>query len=155
MNRILVVCFVGLTLAAYSAQTAPQLQPGISVEMPVTKNASLVPEADQEDALIVTMRDDGRVYLGVNAIEPDAAAARLREFLSHRQIKTVYIKADACAPYATVMNLIDQATAVGSERTVLLTARRELPTPGTITPPSGFTVVTGGSQMKSRAKLSL
>ncbi len=153
MKRILEVCVVALTLA-YSIQTTSQ-QKGISVEMPVTKNASPMPEADQEDALVVTVRDDGGVYLGVNPIGFDALPGELQSSLARQSQKRVYIKADARAPYATVVKVIDAAAAAGGERTVLLTVQHESSQPGTVVPPNGFTIEKSGCKATPRARLSL
>jgi biopolymer transport protein TolR len=137
-----------------STQAVPPLQAGISVEMPVTRNASPVPEADQEDALIVTVRDDGSVYLGVTTIRLDALAGELWSSLSRQPDKRLYIKADARAPYATVVKVIDTATAAGSQRTVLLTAQPESSRPETAATPNGFTIEKG-CNATARAKLPL
>ncbi len=154
MNRILKVCLVALTFA-YSAQTAPPLQAGISVQMPVTKYASPMPEADQEDAPIVSVRDDGSVYLGVKPIRIDALAGELSSILSRQPEKPLYIKADARAPYATVVKVIDAAAAAGSERTVLLTSQPDSPQPGRLAPPNGFSVMTRDCQVAEHQRLSL
>src|SRR5215469_10912446 len=50
-------------------QAAPQLQVGISIQMPVTGNAVPMPEADQQDALVVTVTGDGSPYLGINQVD--------------------------------------------------------------------------------------
>ena len=135
-----------------SAPAAPPLQRGISVDMPATRNASPMPEAEQGDALIVTVREEGSLYIGVNPIELDALLGALQSSLSGRSGKQLFIKADARAPYATVMSVLDAATAAGSERTVLLTAQHESAQAGTLVPPRGFTVVTRGS---ARPRLSM
>ena len=171
MIRILVVCLWALTLgiafmplgempaanlirsSQTSNQVAPPLQAGISVKMPVTEKASPVPEADQPDALIVTLTVDGKAYLGVDQIDADALAARLRETRSAGT--RLYIKADSRAPYVTVIHALDAASAAGVEATVLLTVQRDSPQAGTVVPPSGIIVDTGGGHCAARAKLSL
>jgi biopolymer transport protein ExbD len=154
MNRILVVCLgLGLALAAQPAresnressvagsQAAPALQSGITVQMPTASNAASMPGADQESALIVTVTRDGKVYLGVTAIDPEALNNELRDSASAEGPgKTLYVKADARASYAIVIKVLDNATRAGFERTVLLTNQNEPTQPGTVAPPKGFTV---------------
>jgi biopolymer transport protein ExbD len=139
-----------------SIQTAPPMQAGISVEMPVTESATPMPEADQEDALIVTLTVKGRVYVGISPIELDGLSATLQEALSSgKPRKTLYIKADGRAPYATVMKIVDAAIVAGVEKTVLLTSQPDSPQPGTVSPPKGVTVVTDGYLCAPRSRLSL
>jgi biopolymer transport protein TolR len=139
-----------------SRQAAPPTQAGISVEMPITRNASPMPEADQEDALIVTVSVDGSVYIGTIAIDIDGLGAKLQEVLSSQKArKTLYIKADGRASYAMVMKVVDASLAAGVEKAVLLTSLPDSPRPGTVTPPNGVTVVTGGCLSAPRARLSL
>ena len=71
MKRLLEVCFVALTLAGgtllVAAQTADvPMQRGITVDQPVIHNAVAIPEADKEDAVVVTLTQDGSVYLGIH-----------------------------------------------------------------------------------------
>ena len=136
-------------------QTAPPLQAGISVQMPVTKNATPMPEADREDALIVTLTGAGKVYLGIqpsdlNLLQADLQRARASQKMS----RTLYIKPDARVPYAMVMTVVDAAAAAGIERSVLLTSQPDSPQLQAPTPPRGFAIVTRGScPERSRACL--
>lgn len=140
-----------------SSQTSnpgvPPRQAGVSVKMPVTENASPMPEADQADALIVTVTVEGKVYLGIQPIDSEALAIRLGETGSAG--KRLYIKADSRAPYAAVIHALDAASAAGIETTVLLTSQHDSPQPGAVVPPNGITVETGGCHCAARAKLSL
>ena len=60
-----------------------------------------MPDADQEDALIVSIKDDGSVYFGVNPICPAALAEKVKAALSNRTEKPLYVKADARTPMPT------------------------------------------------------
>jgi biopolymer transport protein ExbD len=100
MNYQLEVCLVALALitdatpfvAAHSQQA---MQKGISVELPVTKNAVLMPDADQGDALIVSVTEDGGVYFGIDSISPAALAETVKSSLGNRTERKLFIKADA------------------------------------------------------------
>jgi biopolymer transport protein ExbD len=132
-----------------SVQSGAPLQAGISVEMPVTKSATPMPEADREDALIVTVTSDGRIYLGTNPRDLSALATELQAAVSSAKAKTLYLKADGRAPYATVTKVVDAATAAGIETTVLLTSQPVPSIPEGILPPQGFTIVPRGCPPRS------
>ena len=70
MKRILEVCLIelGLIVAVAVSSSGQAMQKGISVHMPSCSNATAVPEADKEDALIATVVADGKLYLGTQAV---------------------------------------------------------------------------------------
>jgi biopolymer transport protein ExbD len=150
MHYLLEVCLVGLTLIASftpavvaQAYSHPPLRKGISVELPVTSNAVPVPDADREDAFIVTVTDTGSVYLAIGLTTPAALAEKLRGGLSNRIGKKVYIKADARTPYTSAVKVLDAVRTGGVETADLLTAQTDSSEPGIIAPPKGFEVSLG------------
>ena len=151
MNYLLEVCVL-VTLAAGAmpaigaksqAITAQTMQRGISVELPVTSNAVAMPDADEEDALIVSVTDDGSVYFGVDPISPAALAEKVRDGLSNRRERKLCIKADARTSYANVVKVLDAMRTAGVEAPNLLTAQRDSSGPGTLIPPKGLEVLIG------------
>jgi biopolymer transport protein ExbD/biopolymer transport protein TolR len=145
MNSLLEVCLV-VTLAvaitpsalAQSGSITPPMQKGIHVELPATSNAVSLPDADQQDALIVTITQDGSMYLGVNRVTPGALAGTVKDAFSNRPGKKLYIKADARTSYANVVRVIDAMHASGVGALSLLSAQQESPEPGTVAPPKGI-----------------
>src|ERR1700730_14208002 len=91
---------VTIMLAAPRSSAAQAMQKGISVELASTSSAAPVPDADKQDALIVTVTETGKLYFGIEPVTPDSVAERIKDRASHR---TLYIKADARAPYACVV----------------------------------------------------
>jgi Biopolymer transport protein ExbD/TolR len=85
------------------------MQRGISVELPVTHNAVPMPDADREESLVVSVTKDGNVYFGVNPIGPAALADTIKDRLSNRAEKKLYIKADARTPFANVVRVLGSA----------------------------------------------
>src|SRR5690349_7583782 len=116
MKSLLEVCLIGLSLAttAVLAQdpTIP-LQRGISVQLPVTGNAVAVPNADKEDALVIAVTHDGRVYLGTELTSPAGVADKINSEMATRADKRLYIKADARASYANVVKVLDAVSTSG------------------------------------------
>ena len=129
MNRRLRASLVSLTLAALPGAVVAQsggsvpLQRGVSVQLPVTSNAVAVPNADNQDALIVALTADGATYLGVNRLPTSALADSVRNIVSTRNEKTLYIKADARVPYARLVEIIDAVRNSGVDGLTLLTAQ--------------------------------
>jgi hypothetical protein len=68
--------------------TPQQAEEGISVELPATRNARAMPEADREDAFIVTVTADGRLYRGVNPVSPAALIEAVKASLSDGQTRS-------------------------------------------------------------------
>jgi biopolymer transport protein TolR len=148
MNYQLEVCLVALTLItgvtpSVAAQSQQAMRKGISVELPVTKNAVAMPDADQGDAVIVSVTDGGGVYLGVNPISPVALAETVKRGLANRTEKKLYIKADARTPYANVLKVLDAAHTADVEALNLLTAQRDSSESETLVPPKGLEVSVG------------
>jgi biopolymer transport protein ExbD len=149
MNYLLEVCLIALTFAtsttpSVAAQSPAQaMREGISVELPVTSNAVPMPDADQEDSLIVSVTDDGSVYFGVDPISPPVLAEKVKGGLSKRTEKKLYIKADARTPYANVVKVLDAVRTAGVQAPNLLTAQPGSPEPGTLVPPKGLEVLVG------------
>ena len=129
MHRLLNACLTSLMAAlpgAVLAQQVVPLQRGVSVQMPVTRNAVAVPAADTQDALVVALIADGTVYLRTDQLATPALADRVRTALSTRNEKTIYIKADARVPYARLVEVIDALQSSGVEGLTLLTAQQDV-----------------------------
>jgi biopolymer transport protein TolR len=122
--------------------TAQAMQKGISVELAPTRNALPMPDADNEDSLIVTVTDNGGVYLGVDPIALDALAEKIKGHLSDPK-QQFYIKADARSPYASVLKVLQVAHGSGVERSILLTAQHESPVRKAWGHPDGLEVRVG------------
>jgi len=121
-NRVHSVAFlvVATVLSLVPRSTAQALQKGISVELAPTSSAVPVPDADKQDATIITVTETGKLYFGIDMLTPDALQEKLKARASHHA-QTLYIKADAKAPYAYVMKVLDAAHIAGIASVTLLT----------------------------------
>ncbi len=146
MNRRFDACLVSAMMAAIPGAVLAQqaggsvpLQRGVSVQMPVTRNAVAVPNADTQDALVVALTADGTSYLRADPLPTPALADRVKSILSTRNEKTLYIKADARVPYARLVEVIDAVWKSGLEGLTLLTAQRDASDQGSRpVPPKGL-----------------
>ena len=134
------VCLLATTLTTaavlMTVAQSPTLQAGISVKLAASTEAVPMPDADNENAFIVTVTEDGTVYLGVDRITLSDLSEKVRSTPFHRGQK-LYIKADARAPYAKVLEVLDATRTGGIAPQVLLTAHTGPSMPGTIVPPQG------------------
>jgi biopolymer transport protein ExbD len=139
MNWKLAACFALLTMVVVSgAVIAQQLQRGVSVQMATTRNAVAVPGADTQDALVVALTADGTAYLRGDRLAAPALADRVRDILSTRNDKTLYIKADARVPYSDLVEVIDAVQKSGVEGLTFLTAQQDADQGARIATPKGL-----------------
>jgi biopolymer transport protein ExbD/biopolymer transport protein TolR len=101
----------------------PMLSKGQSVELVKTHNPIAMQAADKEDAVLVAVTRDGRVFLspGNNQIAVDQLAPKVRDLLTNKLDKTVFIKADARAQYSKVEDVVDNLRSAGVDEVGLLT----------------------------------
>jgi biopolymer transport protein ExbD len=87
----------------------PMLSKGVNVNMVKTKNPIKMVEADKEDAILVAITRDGKIFLspGNTLMQPDQLSSKVKDLQQNRSDKTVYIKADARARFAGVTDVID------------------------------------------------
>jgi len=138
MKFVLLVCLIASTSSAV-AQTQAQSQPlrrGVSVQMPVTRSASPMPEADNSDAWIVTVGADGGLFFGIDPMTPEDLAEWMKSHPRNRDAR-LYIKADARAPFGSVEKVLEIAHVMAFDTPVLLTKQAENNPPGTMVPPKG------------------
>jgi biopolymer transport protein ExbD len=132
-----------LAIALFAAiGFAQQLQRGISVQMATSSHATAMPEADNENAWIVTVTTDGRVFFGTEQVTPDELTEKMKMRPRNRDAK-LYIKADADAPFQSVRQVLRSARTMLFDDAVLLTSQPEPSLPGTTVPPKGLEVWIG------------
>ena len=112
---------VMLVLLIIFIVVTPMLSKGISVDMAKANNPIAMNEADQEDAVLVAISRDGRTYLGTDQMPPDAMPSRVKDLLTTKLNKTVYIRADARSRYERVVEVVDNLRAAGVDQIGLLT----------------------------------
>ncbi len=103
----------------------PMLQKGISVDMARVDNPTNMEDADKEDAVLLAITRDGKIYLGAEQIALEKVKDEVQEMIAARSNKTVYIKSDARAKYGRVTELVDEVRTTGVDQIGLLTDRTE------------------------------
>ena len=99
----------------------PMLQKGVSVDLAKTRNPRAMQDADKEDAVVVAVTRDGKVYLGSDQTEASQLAPKVKDMLAARVDKTVYIKSDSRAKYKDVVDVVDNVRSAGVDTVGLLT----------------------------------
>ena len=101
----------------------PMLSKGVSVDMVRTRNPIAMEEADKEDAVVVAVTRDGRVFLGRGQTDPDKLGRIVGDIIENKLDKIVYIKSDARARYERVVDVINILRAEGVDQLGLLTEK--------------------------------
>ncbi len=130
---VLAVALAAFAIARAQESAKAPLQAGIHVQMAVASHVVEMPAADQQDATVVSVTADGKMYVGGKPID--------RSALSGLKGDTVYLKADARAPYQQVLTILD---ALHGRSVGLLTAPASKTEKGKMVPPYGLTLTVDG-----------
>src|ERR1700685_876751 len=121
----------------------PMLQKSLPVDMARVNNAHEMQDADKDDAIIVAVTRDGTIYLKNTKITKDDITGQVKDMLSARLDKTVYVKSDARAKYGDVVAVVDEIRSAGVDQLGLLTEQNQqerrtpAPPPNASPAPSG------------------
>jgi biopolymer transport protein ExbD len=102
----------------------PMLSKGVNVDLVKTHNPVKMQEADREDAILIAITRDGKVFLspGNERISQlESLSGKVKELQTQRPDKTVYLKADARARFEQVEDVIDTLRVAGVDQLGLLT----------------------------------
>jgi biopolymer transport protein ExbD/biopolymer transport protein TolR len=104
----------------------PMLQKGVSVDLAKVNNPAAMPDADKEDALLVAVTRDGKIFFGSDQVAgADQLTHLVKDRLASRTDKRVFIKADARTRYGNVVDVVDNVRAAGVDQLGLLTEQRK------------------------------
>ena len=103
----------------------PMLSKGLSVELAIVNNPSDMPDADKDDAVIVGISASGDVYLGSTKSDVTQIADQVRDRISNKLDKTVFVKSDGRAQYGDVVKVVDEIRSAGVDNVGLITDRAE------------------------------
>ena len=115
----------------------PMLTKGQSVDLVQTKNPITMQAADKEDAVLIAVTKNGGVFLtpGNVKITADQLPERVKDLMTNKPDKTVFIKSDMRARYGAVEDVIDNVRAAGVDQIGLITELLPQSTPITPAPP--------------------
>jgi biopolymer transport protein ExbD len=110
----------------------PMLQKTHQVDLAPTNNPHDMKNADRDDAIVVAISRDGGIYLGNNRLRKEELTDQIKDRISNRLDKTVYVKSDARAKYGDVVAVVDEIRSAGVDQLGLLTEKSQSTRP---TPP--------------------
>jgi biopolymer transport protein ExbD len=102
----------------------PMLQNKVNVELAKVLDPTAMPDADKEDAVVVAVTRDSKVYLGQNQVSMADLGQKVGDLLQNKTDKEIFMRADARAQYGTVEDAIDSVRTAGVDQVGLLTERR-------------------------------
>ena len=125
LSEINVTPFVDvmLVLLIVFMVTAPLLTVGIPVDLPkVTANAL----TDQKDPLEVTVKLDGRVFLGESEVEVQNLVPRLNAITDQNTETRIYLRGDRVVAYGRIMEIMSIINSAGYKKVALVTQNPNL-----------------------------
>ena len=101
---------VMLVLLIIFMVTAPMLVQGVDVNLPRTAAAPL---EEKIDHLVVSVRQDGQIYLNEQAVGVDYLTRKLELILVDMGARDVYLRADKSVPYGRVVDIMARIRKAG------------------------------------------
>jgi len=95
------------------------------VDLANVNNPHDMKDADKDDAIVVAVTRDGKIYLGNTPLTKEDITSQVKDRLSARLDKTVYVKSDARAKYGDVVAVVDEIRSAGVDQLGLLTEKNQ------------------------------
>ena len=112
---------VMLVLLIIFMVTAPMIQRGIDVNLPLARQTNQI----EGQRVFITVpsgyRENGIVYLGDDPVRVEVLQERVRQRLETQPDKKVYLRGDGALRYADVIDVFDRLKAAGVEQVGLNT----------------------------------
>jgi biopolymer transport protein ExbD len=103
----------------------PLLSKDVPVDMAPAQNPREMQDADKDDAIVVAITRDGRIFIGNTQMQKEDLTGQIKDRVSSRLDKTVYVKSDARAKYGDVVAVVDEIRSAGVDQLGLLTQKME------------------------------
>jgi biopolymer transport protein ExbD len=112
---------VMLVLLIIFMVTAPMLQRGIEVNLPVASRSQDIASERTFVDIPISYRQDKRVFIGKEPIGLSALAERLRQLTINRTDKLVYVRSDGRLSVQDLVDVFDTLKAAGISTAGLVT----------------------------------
>ncbi|MFN0103501.1 MAG: ExbD/TolR family protein [Bryobacteraceae bacterium] len=100
----------------------PMLSKGMSVDLVKAKNPLAMKNADKDDAILISITKDGKVYLGSDQFANlNDLGVKVKDRLTAQLDKTVYLKNDSRARFERIVEVIDNLRGFGVDQLGLIT----------------------------------
>ena len=120
LSEINVTPFVDvmLVLLIIFMVAAPMMQQGIDVDLPETTTQPL---RVKDEPLILTVKKDGKLFLGRQEIPQAELQAKLAAIFEGKDSKEIYLRADKEAPYGIVAKAMGAVRNAGATKMGMVT----------------------------------
>jgi len=115
---------VMLVLLIIFMVTAPMIQRGVDVNLPVSQRASNIDGERLFITVPTTYKSDGALYIGDERVRAEIWKERVRQKMESTNDKQVYLRGDGAVQLQELMSIIDALKSAGVE-TVGIVAKRE------------------------------
>jgi len=106
--------------------TIPNLQSGITVNLPKAKNPLDAPKADKQDAFVVALNREGKIYIGKKQVGEKELYDQLAIKFSGGEIeKSIFLKADTALAYGRVVQIVNGCRSAGVDRIGLMAEKEK------------------------------
>jgi len=112
---------VMLVLLIIFMVTAPMIQRGIDVSLPVARRANQIEGERIFITVPVGYRDNGIVFMGRDPVRKDVLQERVRQKMQALADKQVYLSGDRRLSYGDLMDVFDRLKGAGVEKVGLET----------------------------------
>jgi len=104
----------------------PMLNNKVNITLPTATAATVMENANKEDAITVAVTRDGKTYLGADQVSLADLGGKVGAKLDAKTgDKEVYMRADDRAKYGNVMDTIDAIRTVGVSQLGLITEKKD------------------------------
>jgi biopolymer transport protein TolR len=107
---------VMLVLLIIFMVTAPLIQRGIDVRLPVARRATEVAGERVEITIPDSFKQSQLLFIGKDQVRSQVFQERVRQLMEHRSDKQVFLRGDAGVQYQDLMDVIDMLKAAGVEK---------------------------------------
>jgi biopolymer transport protein ExbD/biopolymer transport protein TolR len=113
---VLLIIFIVIT---------PMLTKGVSVDRVKARNPSSMAPADKDDAVVVAVSKDGKVFLGKTMMKAEELGPKVKDMITNKLDKMVYVNSDSRAKYGLIVEVVDNIRTAGVDQIGLLTEKIE------------------------------
>jgi biopolymer transport protein TolR len=98
--------------------TAPMLQQGLDVNLPVATGTT---QPSRDDQIVLTVARDGKIYLNQTIYALEALRPKLQALYQNRHDQTLFLRADAEVTYGAVVQVMDEVKKAGIVKLGMIT----------------------------------
>jgi biopolymer transport protein TolR len=106
---------------------SPRTGAGVAVDMAKVSHPIAMQNALREDAMVIAIQRDGKIWFGTGQVSPDDLPAAIRDRVRRGTEPKVYIRADMRARYGDVTEVLRSVRSSGIENIAFLVGERNSP----------------------------